>query len=261
MELYKYKEIIKREFEAYTSDYDPSDDRIALKVEHTYKVASIAEDIASTISELSDKEVLFCWLLGMLHDIGRFEQLARYGTFLDADSVDHAELGADILFKENLIDHFWQEPVTDMQPDDEWHMIELAIRQHNKYKIQTDLEPKEALFCNILRDADKVDIFRVIQEIPFEVRMTKRDEKSDDPAREEVMQCVRNHTCVPRLANRSSFESQIAGCAMAFELVYERSRQLAREQGNLKDMLSYEPKNQRQKEQMEELRKEISYIC
>ena len=42
----------------------------------------------------------------MLHDIGRFEQIRRFGTFNDVQSVDHAEFGADLLFKEGLIRKF-----------------------------------------------------------------------------------------------------------------------------------------------------------
>ena len=39
----------------------------------------------------------------MLHDIGRFEQIKRYGTFNDSKSVDHGEFGADLLFKEQRL--------------------------------------------------------------------------------------------------------------------------------------------------------------
>ena len=43
------------------------------------------------------------WLTGLLHDVGRFEQLRRYGTFIDAQSIDHAEFGADRLFRQGKI--------------------------------------------------------------------------------------------------------------------------------------------------------------
>lgn len=37
----------------------------------------------------------FSWFLGLLHDIGRFEQVKRFGTFSDIQSVDHAGRGGD----------------------------------------------------------------------------------------------------------------------------------------------------------------------
>ncbi len=44
------------------------------------------------------EDVDLAWLVGLLLDIGRLEQLKQYGTFLDADSFDHARYGAEILF-------------------------------------------------------------------------------------------------------------------------------------------------------------------
>ena len=81
---------VREQFAAYTRNYDPSDTKIALKIAHTYRVADNCERIAKSIG-LDDEEVDFAWLSGMLHDIGRFEQVVRYNTFIDSESVDHAE--------------------------------------------------------------------------------------------------------------------------------------------------------------------------
>ena len=82
-------------FQEYVSHYDAENPMISDKVAHTFRVAENAEQIAlhTSCPELAD----FAWFLGLLHDIGRFEQIRRYGTFADGQSVDHAELGADIL--------------------------------------------------------------------------------------------------------------------------------------------------------------------
>lgn len=88
---------VLQRFKEYTDAYDASDEKIALKIKHTYRVAGLCEQIARS-EQRSEEEQSLAWLLGMLHDIGRFEQLRRYDTFSDADSVDHAQLGADILF-------------------------------------------------------------------------------------------------------------------------------------------------------------------
>lgn len=84
---------------------------------------------------------------------GRFEQVQRFHTFLDAESVDHAKLGAEILFgEEQLIRRFLEETKWDEQIRD-------AIYWHSAYQLPENL--KEDLFCRILRDADKLDILRV----------------------------------------------------------------------------------------------------
>lgn len=91
------KNKVLQRFKEYTDAYDASDEKIALKIKHTYRVAGLCEQIARS-EQRSEEEQSLAWLLGMLHDIGRFEQLRRYDTFSDADSIDHAQLGADILF-------------------------------------------------------------------------------------------------------------------------------------------------------------------
>ena len=78
------RERVRETFREYTDAYDATDEKIKLKIDHTYRVAELCERIAKAEQ--------------MVHDVGRFEQLRRYGTFSDADSIDHAALGADILF-------------------------------------------------------------------------------------------------------------------------------------------------------------------
>ncbi len=92
-------------FESYAKEYNLEDVKIRLKYDHTFRVAENAERIAGSLS-LSPEDTDLAWLLGILHDIGRFEQLRRCGTFQDRVSVNHAALSADILFHEGLIERF-----------------------------------------------------------------------------------------------------------------------------------------------------------
>ena len=227
---------------------------------HTLRVASISERIAHSLP-LDTDEVDYAWFLGLLHDFGRFEQVRRYGTFVDAVSVDHAELGADLLFQEGLITLFptaglaepWQEEA------------EQAVRLHNKLNLPEDLSPEHRLFCEILRDADKADIFRVIAEIPFEKRAGKSKNLLQDlpEASEEVMRCVYEHRCVPREARHSPFDVLLSHGCMAFELFFPETRRIVAEQGFLEQLLADTEKdgrprwNAREAEQLKILRQEI----
>ena len=266
-------------FKAYTDRYDVADIKIKLKIDHTYRVAGIAERIAKSL-ELSELEVDFCWLLGLLHDIGRFEQLKRYGTFIDRESVDHAELGADILFspshtsdgdeevKQPLINTFI-DPADWLDPEDEdfdgWDemagMCEAAIRLHNKLTLPEDLDEGTRLFATILRDADKCDIMRVLTEPPYDERNARIVRGSEDgtmePARDDVMRCVHEHRCVPKTFERTDFESLISQCCMAFELVYPASREIVRSQGYLDRLMSLPVEDERMAEQLATLRSEM----
>lgn len=96
-------------------------------------------------------------LSGLLHDIGRFEQVRIYDTFRDKDSVDHANLGVKILFEDDVIRKFIEETTYD-------NIIYEAIKNHNKFKIEDGLTQEELLHAKIIRDADKTDIFAAFVE-------------------------------------------------------------------------------------------------
>ena len=93
---------VKEAFKAYVSDYDLSDVKVKLKVDHTYRVAAMCDAITEDLG-LSAADRDLAWLSGMLHDIGRFEQLRQYHTFQDRLSCNHAMLSADILFHDGKL--------------------------------------------------------------------------------------------------------------------------------------------------------------
>ena len=254
-------------FKEYVNLFNVSDIKIKLKIDHTYRVSDISSRIGAAVGADSD----FCWFLGLLHDIGRFEQLTRFGTFIDRDSVDHAELGADILFKG--VDE--EKPLIDTFPSDVFgvfgdagierkrrEIAETAVRLHNKLNLPNDLDAEAVLYCKVLRDADKVDIFRVLTEPPYDernqrIKQCSREDGAATPAREEIMLCVREHRCVPKTFERSDFESLISLCCMAFELAYPISRKIAKEQGYLDQLMNLPVKDPVMAGQLETLRSEM----
>ena len=93
------RERARTAFEAYLAPYDRENPRIALKAEHTYRVADLCDRIARA-SGFTQAGADLAWLCGLLHDIGRFEQLRRWGTFKDSMSASHAAIGVDVLFED-----------------------------------------------------------------------------------------------------------------------------------------------------------------
>ena len=226
-------------FDTYVSNYDRDNPMIFQKAAHSYRVAEIAERIARSLGR--EELVDFAWLLGLLHDIGRFEQAKRYNTFADSQSVDHAELGADILFKEGLIDCF----PTETLPEGWQNIAETAIRLHNKLALPDGLDKDTETLSNILRDADKVDIFRVLNEISYADRNGGRQpvRPDNDELSPEVMACVREHRCVPSAVRKTVFDTRVSHCCLAFELIYEESRKIATEQGYLLKLLTMQDRD------------------
>ncbi len=144
----------KKVFKEYVKNYNLNDGKIALKVGHILRVSSISRKIATSLN-LSEEDVNLAELIGLLHDIGRFEQVKRFNTFVDKDSINHGEYGVKILFENNLIEKFNIE-------EKYYKIIKTAILNHNKSEIEEGLTEKELLHSKIIRDSDKIDIFYVL---------------------------------------------------------------------------------------------------
>lgn len=87
----------QKAFADYAAHYNAADAKVKLKIDHTYRVAALCARIAQSLA-LPPEDVDLAWLSGILHDVGRFEQLRRYNTFIDAQSVSHAALSVAVLF-------------------------------------------------------------------------------------------------------------------------------------------------------------------
>lgn len=140
----------KDEFMKYTNNYDIENENIERKIYHSLRVMEISKKIATNMG-LENEKIELATLIGLLHDIGRFEQFKIYQTYSDLESIDHGDLGADILKQNNFIRNFIKEAKYD-------EIILKSVQNHNKYKIADDLNKEEKLFCKIVRDADKIDI-------------------------------------------------------------------------------------------------------
>lgn len=145
-------------FNSYVKNFYGEDStvnqNIELKEIHTLKVSRHAVDIAKSLN-LSEKDVNTAELIGLFHDIGRFEQFKKYKTFKDSLSENHASLGVKILEENKILEDL---------DDSRRKVIIKAISLHNTKELPGNLNAKDTLFCKIIRDADKLDIFRIVVE-------------------------------------------------------------------------------------------------
>jgi len=157
----------KRRFSNFTKSFYSTNEEdqknIILKVEHTLNVCKNIVEIAQG-SSLDENQMLLAETVALFHDMGRFPQYAVYKTFRDAVSVNHGLLASKILIKENVLHSL---------PPYEQQLIIQAVKFHNAFAIPPALNDETVLLLKLIRDADKVDIFRVFieyYESPKEVR-------------------------------------------------------------------------------------------
>ena len=123
-----------------------------LKRVHTEKVVENAIAIADGES-FDDREREDGMIAALLHDTGRYEQLKRFNTFKDSESVDHAVYSHDIVRKLG-----WLDGHPDAEP------ILKSVLYHNRRDLPDGMDALTALLSHTVRDADKLDIFRVLEE-------------------------------------------------------------------------------------------------
>lgn len=144
----------KKVFNEYVKKYNANDGKIALKIAHILRVADLSKKIAISLN-LSEEDIELAELIGLLHDIGRFEQVRIYNTFIDKISINHGEYGVKVLFEDSLIEKF--------NVDEKYYkIIKTAILNHNRSEIEEGLSDVELLHSKIIRDSDKLDIFYVL---------------------------------------------------------------------------------------------------
>jgi len=205
---------IHKEFTNYVNTFDMNDKNISLKYYHTLEVADISYKIASEMG-LSGEDKDLAKLIGYIHDIGRFEQIVKTNTFKDKE-MDHADNGVKLLFDEGLIRKF----IDDDKYDD---IIRKAVRNHNKYKIIEDVDEREKLFTNIIRDSDKIDIFRV--------RRLYHEDKIELAPSEEVIKCFEKQESVKLEYIKNKSDSILCVLAFIFDFNYDSSLKILKETG------------------------------
>ena len=229
------RQLAQQAFEKYVSAYEPSNPRISLKIDHTLRVAELCDRIAKSL-QLSADDVDLAWLLGLVHDIGRFEQVRRFDSYNDAATVDHAALGVEVLFATTgqdvpLIRSFCADDSYDK-------LIRLAVGVHSAFRVPEGLDERSQTMCQILRDADKIDILKVNCTCPVRdiYGVTEQDlyESALSPA---CVDLFYQHSCMPRGVRQFPADVLLSHICFAWELVYDESLRIVREQGHLHQML------------------------
>ncbi|MGN0787971.1 MAG: HD domain-containing protein [Candidatus Onthoplasma sp.] len=127
----------------FVNQYDTSNSNILRKIIHCYSVAEKCYSIACTF-KLNKEQRNFCYLIGLLHDVGRFEQWKLYQTYNDKKSIDHGDLGAEILKK-------YDAEIFNITNRQREVMIE-SIKWHTKPYLYDDEEIK--FYNEIIKNAD-----------------------------------------------------------------------------------------------------------
>ena len=209
----------KIEFNKFLDKYkDNNELGFRLKVVHTYHVVANAKLIAEKLS-LSDEDIKLAEIIGLLHDIGRFEEITFLKRF-DSVGFDHASYGVKMLFEDNLIRKFIENDVYD-------NIIKVAIENHSRLSIQGCLNERSLLHSKIIRDADKLDNFRVKKEERIEAifpgKLKSREGMANSFLSDNVYETVKNRRCVNIQDRVTVLDYWVCVLAFIFDLNFKES--------------------------------------
>ena len=146
----------KKWFLSYVSGFYGGDDyvnaNIKLKEKHSLRVCEEMQYIVREM-ELKREQALLAETIALFHDVGRFEQFARYRTYKDHESIDHGLLGIEVLRETNVLDGLLRK---------EKQLIRKAIEYHGLKELPSGLDGDCLLHCRLIRDADKLDVYYIV---------------------------------------------------------------------------------------------------
>lgn len=229
---------------------------IDLKISHTLKVCALIKDLAENL-KLSEEEINLAEVIALFHDVGRFEQLMRYGTFLDAKSINHAELGVEIL-KEKKVFKGIDEKMQDI--------IFFSVSHHNRLELPKEDSAQRLFFSRMIRDADKLDIYAFSTNRFFQKDIPPNDpillEMPDLPdISEEICHDLLSGTIVKQKKLKTLNDLKLLIASWIYDINYNRSFQIIHENGYIEKIFSILPETENTRKIYSKLKEHLNEKC
>jgi len=233
---------LKAWFEGYIRRFSSDDPTVQksmdLKAEHTRRVCEEILDIGGTL-DLSTEDLCLAEASALLHDIGRFQQYRQYRTFSDYRSEDHAALGVKVINNHRVLEDL--DPATA-------DIIVRVVQYHNRASLPAGEGKRCLFFLKLLRDADKVDIWRVVTEYyqragsgrnqTLELDLPDSDEVSDP-----VFKALMNEKLVQVADLKTLNDFKLLQIGWIYDVNFPRTFQIVRENRYLEMILDALPQD------------------
>jgi hypothetical protein len=230
-------------FKTYVKRFDSPDEviqkNIELKRDHTYRVLDHITTIGVHLN-LNDQEMLIAKTIALFHDIGRFYQFSHYKTFKDSESENHAKLSVKILETENILNTI---------PEQEKQLILKAIGYHNTYQLPIEESKTCLMFSQLIRDADKIDIFKVLTDYYSQL------ESNDNPTLEHhlpndgtynslIIEDILNYRNSNHKMVRTRYDQRLLTLTWIFDINYNISLEMIRKRNYIEKTMKVLPNNE-----------------
>lgn len=236
----KYIDWFNTYVNSFVEEFPDLKENLLIKADHCKKVHQEIKLIAENL-ELSDEDMFIAELIGLFHDIGRFRQYVKYKTFSDSKSQNHADLGVEVLNEYEVLKEL---------SEIERELVLKAILNHSRAEIMPDSNERELFFSKLIRDADKLDIWRLITEY-YMVKDSQENKTLvlDLPDTKEitdvVYQAIINRQIVLKETMKTVNDFKLMQIGWLFDLNFDHSIVRLYEKGYLKRIFDSLPKDEK----------------
>ena len=242
-------QIILDSFHTYADRFiRESDDNLPyiLKKEHTLAVVANI-DILCTELALNAQETFLARTSALLHDFGRFRQYETWNTFSDGASTDHASLGVAEIEAHQILDR-----LNALEKAD----ITASVAVHNKFSVPEKMTPRAKLLSRLVRDADKIDIYRVMAEKYLQDRSLRKEEnqfitlglEESQEISDHLVQQLFEHKLLDKNEVKTLNDLKLLQVSWLFDLNFCQSICLVRKRGHLERIFNTLPQTPRIRE-------------
>lgn len=223
--------------DSYFSEKLQSKAEIRFRIEHIRHVTEFCKKLAEELRWV-EKDILTAQIIGKLHDVGRFSQYAEFGTFIDADSVNHSERGFNIVKNSTVLSALSSRRRS---------IVLDGIRYHNDKKYHDNCNPDSIPFIKLVRDADKLDKLRIarltIQCRKDEIAGPSLNVMTDGPVTAAVLDQIHAHIMVSKKNIQSEMDFRLMQMSLVFDINYSPAYKLIADSNVLEMIRSILPKD------------------
>lgn len=232
----------QKKFNEYVDSFEEltveQEDNFEIKRRHSLRVADIAKNMAEKL-DAQEGDVHLAYLIGLFHDIGRFMQFKEFNTFNDEKSVDHAKYSVEVIESLNLLGEL---------DDAQVKVALIAIEYHNKQSLPKELSEEEFWFAKLIRDADKLDIYKVITDYYSNPKAKPNhaltwDMPKSNIVSKPVAKSVLKESLVAKSEIKNEIDIKVMQLSWVYDLNYKYSFEVALKERYFEKIYESMPKN------------------
>jgi len=212
-------------------EHDEIREHFKIKKDHTYRVIGNIRSIAVR-SRLSEGETELAMIIALFHDIGRFEQFNKYRTFNDDIAENHAAISIRVLKEQHFLSAFNRKT---------GEIITGSIINHNIPVLPEIKDADVLLFSRLLRDADKLDIWRLTLDQNVAFTIMDSEEPASYQVSEVILRCIREGRVVLLKYAHSMNDFRLLRLSWLVDMNFQATFAIIEEKGYIDGILAKMP--------------------